>query len=113
MGLVMFKLTFFVPLDYAESVKDALFNIGVGKIGDYDCCCFQIKGEGQFRPLPGSNPYLGDKNRIEKVEEYRIEMVLEEILASKAITVLLQAHPYETPAYDLQEVFTLDHLTQS
>jgi len=103
----MFKLTFFVPQNKLETVKDALFHVGAGKIGNYDHCCFQLKGEGQFRPLPGSNPHIGGVGEIEKVIEFRVEMILEERIVSFALEALLNSHPYETPAYDLQRIYTL------
>ncbi len=60
----MFKLSFFVQLIDCESVKGALFKLGAGKIGNYDSCCWQTKGQGQFRPLKGSSPAIGEKDTI-------------------------------------------------
>ena len=55
----MYKLVFYVPVDHLEPVKQAVFATGAGKIGEYDSCCWQVLGVGQFRPLAGSTPYLG------------------------------------------------------
>ena len=52
----MYKLAFYVPQENLEAVKQALFATGAGRIGDYDSCCWQVKGVGQFRPL--SDYYL-------------------------------------------------------
>lgn len=71
----MFKICVFVPESAADQVKSAMFDAGAGKIGDYDSCCWQTLGQGQFRPLAGSSPYIGQQDRIETVAEYRIEMV--------------------------------------
>ncbi len=101
----MLSLVFYVPSNEKESVKEALFQAGAGKIGNYDCCCFEVAGTGQFRPLPGSHPSLGQLDQVEKVQEWRIEMVLEESAQEKVITALKKAHPYETPAYHLTKVF--------
>ncbi|MBS0358331.1 MAG: RNA 2',3'-cyclic phosphodiesterase [Proteobacteria bacterium] len=97
----MYKLCFYVPESHLETVKQALFHIGVGKIGHYDCCAWQVKGEGQFRPLEGSNPSIGKTNQIEKIEEYKVEMVCEDSLIEEAIMQLKMAHPYEEPAYQV------------
>jgi len=103
----MFKLVFYVPEDHAESVKAAVFKTGAGKIGNYDQCCWQVLGQGQFRPLLGSQPFIGDapstsgETMVERVNEYRIEMVCHDELISAAISALKQAHPYEEPAYDV------------
>jgi len=97
----MYKIVVFVPMTHVQIVKDALFAAGAGKIGSYDSCCFETKGIGQFRPLPGSQPYLGQKNVIEKVEEVKIELVCDEKYLQRSITALKKHHPYETPAYDI------------
>ena len=55
-------------------------------------------------PLTGSNPHLGKQANLEKVAEWRVEMVVEESVIEAVITALKQAHPYETPAYDVVEV---------
>ena len=95
----MIQLTVFIPEDFKESVKMAMFGAGGGKIGSYDCCCFEDLGTGQFRPLPGSEAFLGKMGEIEKVSEYRIEMTCEDHLFENVVAAMKKAHPYETPAY--------------
>ncbi|MDX1352469.1 MAG: NGG1p interacting factor NIF3 [Thiomicrorhabdus sp.] len=102
----MYKITFYVPDTHLEKVKTAMFAAGAGKIGHYDQCAWQVKGEGQFRPLAGSNAFLGEVNRVEKVEEYRVEMVVDKPFIKKVVVALKQAHPYETPAFDVIETIT-------
>ena len=96
----MYKLVFFVPESHLEPVKAAVFATGAGKIGDYDCCCFETRGTGQFRPLSGANPFIGKAGTLERVEEVRVELVCEDHLIRAAVTALRQAHPYEEPAFD-------------
>ena len=102
----MYKLCFFVPESHLEVVKSSLFAAGAGKIGDYDSCCWQVLGEGQFRPLEGSNPYLGQQGAVERVAEYRVEMVCADELIRAAVAALKSAHPYEEPAYDVWRLET-------
>lgn len=97
----MVKLNFYVPESHLEAVKQALFAKGAGKVGDYDSCCWQTKGTGQFRPLEGSNPYLGQQGEVEQAEEYKVEMVCEDGLINAVLDELRRAHPYEEPAYDV------------
>jgi len=96
----MYKLCFFVPESHLEQVKQAVFSAGAGRIGDYDQCCWQVKGQGQFRPLPGSQPFIGESGAPEQVEEYRVELVCSDDLIADAVAALRQAHPYEEPAFD-------------
>lgn len=100
----MYKLAFFVPEVDLESVKQALFDIGAGKIGDYDCCCWQVKGLGQFRPLDGSNPHIGSEGSLERIEEWKVELVCEDSLIRAAVSALKQAHPYEEVAYEVWQL---------
>jgi len=97
----MYKLCFFVPESNLETVKQALFDQGAGRIGNYDQCCWQVLGTGQFRPLSGSKPFLGQPHYLEKVAEYKVEMVCEDSLIKPVIQALLASHPYEEPAYEV------------
>ncbi|MDN3399048.1 YqfO family protein [Psychrobacter sp. APC 3426] len=100
----MYKLTVFVPDEALEQVKLALFAAGAGTIGNYESCCWQVQGVGQFKPLAGSNPHIGAQDRLEQVDEWRVEMVVATANITQVIKALKQAHPYETPAYDVIEV---------
>lgn len=97
----MYKIVFFVPESHLEAVKDALFAAGAGRIGNYDRCAWQVKGQGQFRPLPGSHPYLGGQGELEVVDEFRVELICPDDCLQAAVAALRASHPYETPAFDL------------
>ena len=97
----MYKFCFYVPETHVEIVKEAVFATGAGRIGDYEACCWQTLGQGQFRPLEGSNPFLGKHGRVEQVAEFKVEMVCDDHLIEAAIDALFEAHPYEEPAYDV------------
>lgn len=102
----MYKLIFFVPKDYVEQVKEAVFAAGAGQIGQYQKCCWQTPGIGQFQPMEGSQPYIGEQGLLETVDEYRVEMVCESEFIREAVAALKQAHPYEEPAYDVTRLET-------
>ncbi len=99
-----YKVCVYVPENYKEQVKTAMFAQGAGKMGGYDCCCFEYKGQGQFRPLEGSHPFLGKANEIEKVEEYKIELYVPTEVISQVIKAMKLAHPYEVVAYDVFKI---------
>ena len=100
----MYKLTVFVPEEALEQLKSDLFAAGAGKIGDYEQCCWQVQGSGQFMPLAGSTPHIGSHDSLESVSEWRVEMVVQKLAIIKVIQALKKAHPYETPAYDVIQV---------
>ena len=76
-----------------------MFEAGAGRVGNYDYCAWQTRGEGQFRPLDGSTPFLGNQGQIETVIEYKLELVCEEPCLKAVIAALKRAHPYEEVAY--------------
>lgn len=102
----MYKLCFYVPESHVDEVKAAVFAAGGGRIGDYDSCCWQVLGQGQFRPLEGSQPYLGQAGSVERVAEYRVELVCEARFIRAAVEALIAAHPYEEPAWDVVQLVT-------
>lgn len=95
----MYQLSFYVPESHLEKVKQAVFATGAGKIGNYDNCCWQVLGQGQFRSLPGSDPYIGEQGELETVAEYKIELICADALIRAAVDALRAAHPYEEPAF--------------
>lgn len=97
----MYKLVFYAPASHVEVVKRACFDAGAGRIGDYDSCAWQVLGQGQFRPLDGSAPFIGEQDQLQLVAEYKVEMVCEAPLIRAVVQALLDAHPYEEPAYDV------------
>ena len=96
----MYKLCFFVPESHLEPVKSALFALGAGKIGHYDCCAWQVAGQGQFRALEESTPFIGQQGVVANVDEYRVEMVVSDELIASVVEALVEVHPYEVPAYE-------------
>ncbi|WP_410951350.1 NGG1p interacting factor NIF3 [Pseudomonas sp. S1(2024)] len=100
----MYKLAFFVPASHVEVVKAAVFAAGGGRIGDYDHCAWQTLGQGQFRPLDGSQPFLGQTGQVEVVEEWKVELVVADELIVQVVAALKHSHPYETPAYEVYEL---------
>jgi len=99
-----YQISFYVPTDYCEIVKEKMFKAGAGAIGNYEACSWQVLGEGQFRPMEGSNPFLGEQNKLEKVQEYKVEMLCVEERLTSAIKVMKEAHPYEEVAYCVVEM---------
>ncbi len=97
----MWKFVGFVPRDHAESIRQALGEAGAGLIGEYSHCAFSVVGEGTFRPTDHANPYIGELNKQEVVEEERIETIVPKNSLQSVLNAFLAAHPYEEPAYDL------------
>jgi len=97
----LIKLVTFAPLENAAAVLEALYAAGAGQIGNYKNCSFRTTGMGTFTPTNAAQPYIGELDKAEVVNEYRLEVIFPEHLKSQIVAALLSAHPYEEVAYDL------------
>ncbi len=100
----LLKFVTTVPLQYAESVRNALFNAGAGHIGNYDSCSYNLSGEGTFRAKEGANPHIGEIDRLHFEPEVRIETVIPVMKREEVLRALLAVHPYEEPVFDLYPI---------
>lgn len=100
----LLKFVTTVPLQHAESVRNALFNAGAGYIGNYDSCSYNLTGEGTFRAGEYANPYVGEIDELHIESEVRIETVLPVMKREEVLRALLSVHPYEEPVYDLYPI---------
>jgi dinuclear metal center YbgI/SA1388 family protein len=98
------KIVVFAPVADAERIRTAMTGAGAGAIGDYDSCTFTTSGEGRFRPLDGATPTIGEVDRLEVVDEVRIESVTPRHLRERVLAAMRAEHPYEEPAYDVVEL---------
>lgn len=105
----VYKINVFVPEDHAEKVRDEMGRAGAGWIGNYSDCTFMTKGKGTFRPMEGTNPFIGNIGKLEVVDEVRIETVATKENLHRIISKMIEAHPYEEVAYD---VFREENITK-
>jgi dinuclear metal center YbgI/SA1388 family protein len=95
------KLVCYVPQTHHQQVLNALFAAGAGSIGSYSNSSFSSPGTGTFLPQEGTNPFIGEPGKLERVQEVRVETIVPESLQRQAVQAMLKAHPYEEAAYDL------------
>jgi hypothetical protein len=98
------KLVVFVPKEALDTVRDALFEAGAGRIGDYERCSWYTVGTGTFLGGEGTAPDVGEPGREERVAEYRLETVFPAERHEDVIAALRRTHPYEEPAFDVYEL---------
>lgn len=98
------KIAVFTPLTHTDRIREIIGKAGGGQIGNYDNCSFSIRGIGRFKPNQKARPYVGKADKIESVEEERIEFVCREDKAKEIIKAIKRAHPYEEVALDIYPV---------
>lgn len=99
------KFVVFVPESHENIVRTAILEAGAGHIGKYSHCTFNTNGVGTFMPLAGTNPFIGQPEQLEQVNECRIETILPERIAPKVIEAMVAVHPYEEVAYDVYPLY--------
>jgi dinuclear metal center YbgI/SA1388 family protein len=102
----IFKFAVYVPVQHADKVSQAIFKAGAGKIGRYTETSFNITGEGTFKPMEGTNPFIGKIGEKEEIREIKIETVVAERDLDSVVQAMKNVHPYEEPAYDVYELKT-------
>jgi hypothetical protein len=90
-----------VPTDALEATRDAVFEAGAGRIGEYERCSWYTAGTGTFVGGEETAPAIGEAGQEEHVPELRVETVVPDELVEDAVAALRAAHPYEEPAYDV------------
>ncbi len=86
-----------VPEPHVEAVLEAIAAAGGGKLGNYTHCGYVSDGQGRFRPEEGSNPALGDRHVVNRVDEKRIETFCTRANARAVVEAIRRTHPYEEP----------------
>lgn len=96
-------VTYTIP-ENVETLRNALFDVGAGKIGNYEDCSFNSKGIGTYMGNEDSNPEIGQRFEFVENEEIKIEVTFEKHLQSKILKALFQNHVYEEVAYEIYEL---------
>ena len=95
------KIIVTAPIANIEDVRNAICSEGAGVIGNYRYCTTSTKSIGTFIPSENTNPYIGEKNKLEFVEEEKLEVICNIDIVKDVLKKLREVHPYEEPAIDI------------
>jgi hypothetical protein len=104
------KIRTTVPLQDADTMRQALGEAGAGRVGEYTFCSFSARGVGRFMPTENAHPHIGEANKLEAVEEEEIQVICDRAIAKHVIAALKAAHPYEEPIIDIVPLIDEDQL---
>ena len=104
------KIFVTVPIENTQEVRNAVCKAGAGIIGEYSYCTTCVKSIGTFIPNDNAKPYIGENNKLEYVEEDKLEVICDIQKAKHVITELRKVHPYEEPAIDIVPLIDEDSL---
>ena len=95
------KIEVTIPLESVDKVRKSILDEGAGVIGNYTHCSMSTKCVGTFMPIGNANPYIGEKNKLEFVEEEKLEIMCDVNIVKKIIEKIRDVHPYEEPAINI------------
>ena len=104
------KIVLTVPLTHANKVREAIGQSGGGIIGNYSYCSISSKVIGRFKPNNKANPHIGKANKLESVEEEKIEFICPKTKAKSIIKEIKKVHPYEELALDIYPLINEEDL---
>jgi dinuclear metal center YbgI/SA1388 family protein len=96
-----YKLIIFVPESHLDIVSNELFKHNTGIIGNYTNCSFRTSGTGTFKGSKESKPLVGEKEKFEKIEEIKLEVIIDSWKLTPVLQAVKKVHPYEEIAYDV------------
>ena len=95
------KIIVTVPIANIEDVRNAICSEGAGIIGNYSYCTTSTKSVGTFKPSKNANPYIGEREKLEFVDEEKLEVVCDINIAKRVLNKIREVHPYEEPGIDI------------
>lgn len=100
-----FKLEIFIPESHFEDLRKSLQSVDAGHIGNYDCCLSYSRVIGTWRPLPGTDPFIGEEGVISEEEELKVEVTVTGSRLDETIVAIKEVHPYEEPVINVIELY--------
>ena len=100
----LYKFVVYVPEGFEDKIINTIDSVGAGTIGNYRKCTFLTHGTGTFEPQIGTNPFIGEIGKLEKVNEIKIETIVKQRVLKSLINGVIHAHPYEEVAYDVYKL---------
>ena len=95
------KIEIFIPETHLAILQVALQSVDAGHIGNYDSCISYSKVNGCWRPLKGSNPYIGEEDVLSSEPELKVEVACLRDNIDLTIDAIKKIHPYEVPVINV------------
>ena len=105
----IYKIEVFLPKKALKNIRMALYELGLGKIGNYDCCLSWQKVRSSWRPLNGAKPFMGKIGKIEFAAEYKLEFRCSEKELAQAVKAIKENHPYEEVCINVLPLVEVDN----
>ncbi|OUQ24306.1 cytochrome C biogenesis protein [Flavonifractor sp. An135] len=95
------KLEIFIPATHLAVLQDTLAEVDAGHIGRYDRCLSYSPVTSCWRPLEGTNPYLGAVGQVSTEPELKVEVTCLLARVDATVEAVKRVHPYEEPVINV------------
>jgi hypothetical protein len=100
-----YKFEIYIPESHFDELRKALMSVDAGHIGNYDCCLSYSRLTGTWRPLAGTDPFLGRTGEISEEEELKVEVTVAGEKLEETLAAIRAVHPYEEPVINVIELY--------
>lgn len=97
----VFKVAVHVPEEYVDEMTVKINESMEPLYPGYDMVFSLTEVTGMWRPLEGSNPFIGNPGSVSVEKEIKVEFAVRERNLKDVINAVLDVHPYEEPAIDV------------
>ena len=101
------KVEVFIPKNYLEELSNVFKKLDIGHIGKYSECLSYSEVISRWKPLKGSEPYIGNINELEEEKEFKVEVTCEKELIDKLVEEIKRVHPYEEPVINVIPLYKI------
>ena len=101
MDVSFLKLEIFIPETHLGALLAALREVDAGHIGNYDCCLSYSRVMSTWRPLAGTNPYIGKENTVSCEPELKVKVTIRTERMKETMEAIKLVHPYEEPVINV------------
>lgn len=102
-----FKLEIYIPESHFPALQKALQSADAGHIGNYDCCLSWSRVRSTWRPLPGTDPYIGETGKVSEEDELKVEVTVLKSRLTGTLQVIKDIHPYEEPVINIIPLYAV------
>lgn len=97
----VYKVSVYIPEEYVDELTVKINESMDPLYPGYDMAFSLTEVTGMWRPLEGSDAFIGAVDKISKEKEIKVEFSAKKENLKDVVNAVLSVHPYEEPAIDI------------
>jgi len=74
-----YKIETYLPLEALNGIRDALYNLGLGKVGNYEDCLSWYQINSSWKPIDGAPPTLVMLEKLNLLQNINLSLDVKKI----------------------------------